>query len=684
MVGLRSLSSVRKRPTPFPARPNKTTVIINRWAIRVCDSESSVDAKRIAVADLDKLSSYSCTGEYASTQNPSLPITLSAPSNCVLEGVPNLSAITTYELKLAINDTYRGELAVFKTRNIQRVKIKENKYFTLSWKNQILVLATADNFKNYEYENDYTKTPSISIELRFDCTQDEEKDLIIVQKINDTNNHAPRLSQTSFVYTFGMTIPKNFILTNVIPIKAIDDDISNGQIYFSISENDYFKVQHRGNSKSYSLKEFSTKLVSVKEVVAPFEQQFNVIASDTGNPCRYDLSTITVSVVKSHLLLNATENDYTYKSIFPKNLYYADYSPGRSLKIEQRIVIKHKQINSIIIKQKGYENYFNSSLHNSEVTLKSFRPLTFDIIQLDFIVIEVEAWIGEFIIGRTAIMLRLTKYADKAPCEIEGVEKSEWYHGKNLRQRVPDSQEGPFVQFSTKDIIGIRKQTSMYINATHTDNVLQLRPNLNFKYFEEDYKDEVTPVLDITITFNCVRNTSESIKFIARVEDVNNHAPIFNNDVYEYHFGMPIPEDYYLTDILPISVTDDDFTNHQIYFTMKYNTVLRVLYNGRTKYDDDKYFTTLKTLTEIKAPFREEFIIRATDSGTPPKKSYARIVITVSSSSQNKTINSIFPKRAYVANYHHEYLHLEDSVKLGISSNKLHLKQYGKQQAQRE
>lgn len=269
-------------------------------------------------------------------------------------------------------------------------------------------------------------------------------------------------------------------------------------------------------------------------------------------------------------------------------------------------------------------------------------------------------------------------------CEIEGVSKTDWYYGgMRLRMKVPDNQELSFVQFNTQHIIGITKLESTYLNGTYINNILSLFPNEKLKSFEGDYKSHGTALIEVSITFECLNNTSETMTFQMVVEDVNDNVPIFSKEVYEYHFGMTIPEDYYFTDILPISAVDSDFTNHDIFFTMKFNTKFRLQYRGRPKYYNDRFFTTLKSLTEIKAPFWEEFTLIATDSGIPPKQSTARLIISVSSNSSQSDdyLNEpIFSKPVYHARYSLNSLQLQDSIKLDNAKSlilrQLNLKDY--------
>lgn len=269
-------------------------------------------------------------------------------------------------------------------------------------------------------------------------------------------------------------------------------------------------------------------------------------------------------------------------------------------------------------------------------------------------------------------------------CEIEGVSKTDWYYGgMRLRMKVPDNQELSFVQFNTQHIIGITKLESTYLNATFTNNILSLFPSAKFKSFEDDYKSHGNPAIEVSITFECLNNTSETMAFQATVEDVNDNVPIFSKEVYEYHFGMTIPEDYHFTDILPISAIDSDFTNHDIFFTMEFNTKFRLQYRGRPKYYNDRFFTTLHSLTEIKAPFWEEFLLIATDNGVPPKQSTARLIISVSSNSSQDGdyLNEpIFSKPVYHARYSLNSLQLQDSIELdnanSLTIRQLNLKDY--------
>lgn len=96
-----------------------------------------------------------------------------------------------------------------------------------------------------------------------------------------------------------------------------------------------------------------------------------------------------------------------------------------------------------------------------------------------------------------------------------------------------------------------------------------------------------------------------------KVIDINNHDPIFTKEVYEYNFGMTIPEKFDLTEVFPISASDGDFTNFKITFSYKEepseNFLLQPNRNMISKY----HHVTLKAKTNLTTPFREEFQIVA-------------------------------------------------------------------------
>ncbi|KAK5642335.1 hypothetical protein RI129_008502 [Pyrocoelia pectoralis] len=344
------------------------------------------------------------------------PITEGTSTTCSIENV-NTQWLTTHNLGNAINDTYRGVLAVFNITNIQRVREKNNRYFNVTWDSHTLTLATGDNFDKYETENEYTSLPSISVDLHFECTKDSTKDMTFVQNINDTNNHAPKLSQTKYEYALGPSIPKGFILTDLLRIKAVDVDISNRQLNFQIPQNPYFKIDKavfEDGSKQYS-----TKLVALQEIPAPFYQEFELNVTDSGVPPRQTRGSITVTVLKPEKLVTENTTDVHHPPVFGKNFYLAYYTNAHEIEMEDVVTIRYGLTNATIVKLTNYNDYFYVKFRNETITLNVIKELPQDILATGFIVVELEA-VNEGLnsSGRTALLIEFSDSMLSSGCEI--------------------------------------------------------------------------------------------------------------------------------------------------------------------------------------------------------------------------------------------------------------------------
>ncbi|KAF2902067.1 hypothetical protein ILUMI_04121 [Ignelater luminosus] len=264
-------------------------------------------------------------------------------------------------------------------------------------------------------------------------------------------------------------------------------------------------------------------------------------------------------------------------------------------------------------------------------------------------------------------------------CEIEGVSRYDWSYRYTRSEYVDDVHDGLIVTYKTAHILEMTKQFSPYLTAVFENEMLSIYTNEKFKTFEDEYPG--TNEISLKMTFNCADNTSEELHMIQKVRDTNNHDPVLNQELYEYSFGMPLPEDYDLTKFLTISANDTDFSNNYIYFTIGYNQDLVVTYKGRSDYDGDNYYTSFKTLKEIRGPFKEEYTLTAIDGGEPARNTTARLILTVTSndsngedgnnesnengngSGENLSHPPVFAQHLYLANYtsYHE-LRLENAI----------------------
>jgi len=337
-------------------------------------------------------------------------------SKCTIESIKDSEWSSNYKFKVPINDTFRGEVALYKTENVLRVKFSDQKYLNATWENQILRFFTADNFDTFEQNTDYKNEPSISINLKFDCIQDGSEEMTFTLPVLDVNNHNPVLNERSYEYSFGMTIPKDFKLTEIMPIYSTDLDVTNDKVFFTIDENENFKINSEGNRNG---KKFSTELTVLNEIEAPFSQEFTLIATDYGHPARTSMASLIINVYDpKDLNLNdkkdGAEEKTSHPPIFGKHLYYADYnSTNHQLKLKEPIMIKYGAQSNTILMQTGYEKYFNVRFEDSthqRITVDEARPLPNETLKtIDFITIEIEAINEELqhMPGRTAILIRL-------------------------------------------------------------------------------------------------------------------------------------------------------------------------------------------------------------------------------------------------------------------------------------
>lgn len=71
-----------------------------------------------------------------------------------------------------------------------------------------------------------------------------------------------------------MTVPEKLKLTEIIPIKVNDIDVSNSEITFTIEENEYFKLDKQKVKSEY--KQYTTTLIVAKNLTAPLSKEFTL------------------------------------------------------------------------------------------------------------------------------------------------------------------------------------------------------------------------------------------------------------------------------------------------------------------------------------------------------------------------------------------------------------------------
>ncbi|KAB0796284.1 hypothetical protein PPYR_10345 [Photinus pyralis] len=159
------------------------------------------------------------------------------------------------------------------------------------------------------------------------------------------------------------------------------------------------------------------------------------------------------------------------------------------------------------------------------------------------------------------------------------------------------------------------------------------------KLVEEKHEGDIKIILH----FKCSDDREDYISVYQKIAILNRNSPVFSRKIYHYKLGMAIPEDFELTELLPINATDVDYTTNMIYFTIDFNQDFRLGYKGVT--DGKGVFSTrLSSLKTIRAPYRKEFSITATDDGFPKLNSTATLIVTVMDNVDNLSGENTSPK----------------------------------------
>ncbi|KAF2902068.1 hypothetical protein ILUMI_04122, partial [Ignelater luminosus] len=348
-----------------------------------------------------------------------------AGATCTIEGLKKEENLldSYYKIQIPIVDTHSGVIASFQTKNILRMKIENVNYLNATWENQVLTFFVTDAYKNYEKESKYSNEPEITVTLNCLCTQDTSENMIIRQTIVDINNHPPILNEKRYDYVFGMTVPEKLKLTEILPIKVNDIDVSNSEITFTIPENPYFKLDKEKVSSQN--KQYTTTLIVAKNLTAPLSEEFTLTVTDNGHPVKNTTVPLTIAVMSPQELEKNQDNKETkdnteednesiHPPVFAKHLYFADYNNNHQFTMEEPIVIAYGAQTNTKLKQLGYEEYFNIDFedpNHKTIIVKNTKALPNQILEnIDMITIEIEATNeGLSIAGQTSLLIRLPK-----------------------------------------------------------------------------------------------------------------------------------------------------------------------------------------------------------------------------------------------------------------------------------
>ncbi|KAK4876506.1 hypothetical protein RN001_009012 [Aquatica leii] len=316
-------------------------------------------------------------------------------TNCYIDGVPEIDWMLGYvTIPKTIDDTYRGPITTYETRNITGIfKIEDNPYLTAEITANKFTIYTSSNFENFEEQ---TERNSISIKLTFNCSDDTIDALTFHVNVRDVNNHRPSLNKEAYEYSFGMDIPKGFELTAFGPINGTDKDFTNRMVYFEIDKNEDFSLKNMNDI--YGKIHFAS-LKALRTIKSPYRKQFTMFLSDKGSPNFITTAPITITV--SSIALSTLN--------FSSNVYYGNYMKDNSVKMDEPLTIKYGCSNTTVIRQHNYSSYFNVSYNTSkdELIINNIQPLTEAMILQQILVITIEAETpGVTYIGTTTVIIR--------------------------------------------------------------------------------------------------------------------------------------------------------------------------------------------------------------------------------------------------------------------------------------
>uniref|UniRef100_A0A1W7R529 Cadherin domain-containing protein n=1 Tax=Aedes albopictus TaxID=7160 RepID=A0A1W7R529_AEDAL len=167
-----------------------------------------------------------------------------------------------------------------------------NAYINVAVEGDQLVFSTTDKFPNYEKSEVETR---IQLVITYGCTTGSIAGRYY-QDLLERNNYAPEFSRSQYDVTVPLPLPKDFDLSPFVDdgkgVVAVDYDLVNNTVVFTLGENPYLRVQSvKVSDKVFRgvlrLKEQVLKLPDVVEV--------EIVGTDQGVPAKNSSAKLVIT-----------------------------------------------------------------------------------------------------------------------------------------------------------------------------------------------------------------------------------------------------------------------------------------------------------------------------------------------------------------------------------------------------
>ncbi|EAT36575.1 AAEL011343-PA [Aedes aegypti] len=183
-------------------------------------------------------------------------------------------------------------IAKFTVSNV-RAASTSNDYLNVTVEGDQLIFSTTEKFANYEKLEVVLR---MHLEITYSCTSGTFVGSYY-QNLLEANNHAPKFSRNLYDVTVPLPLPKNFDLSPFIDdgkgITAIDYDLVNNTVDFTIGENKYVKVESLqiGDKEFRAVLRLKEQVLKLPEVV-----ELNLVGTDRGVPAKNSSAKVVINL----------------------------------------------------------------------------------------------------------------------------------------------------------------------------------------------------------------------------------------------------------------------------------------------------------------------------------------------------------------------------------------------------
>ncbi|KAK5645622.1 hypothetical protein RI129_004086 [Pyrocoelia pectoralis] len=243
-------------------------------------------------------------------------------------------------------------------------------------------------------------------------------------------------------------------------------------------------------------------------------------------------------------------------------------------------------------------------------------------------------------------------------CELEGVSPDDWTT-EYQNTKVNDNESKEFKRFKAANVAAVNISESVYEKyflVTLEEDTVIISPSAEFKNIEtNENSGTLLPTIIVNLIFKCEEG-SGILVFYQPINDLNTYEPHFRKDSYSYTVPMPLPPNFDMSCLFGehIEACDNDITNTALSFTISPPEDFSLDWQTTTDGTKKCHRAVIKTLQSLSLSGPKDYILSATDTGTPTKTGMAQLRIEVNKE-ESIPANPQFTSAYYTAHYNIEH-----------------------------